>query len=130
MRLTTIPDREYRKGVVWAETLRLRRVKTLRAGYNVSDCQILQGCLLLTVNQSLENLFRETSETLKRVLLTYTDSILATATTQSSLATRTRSAIEKVNPERDQQLLAAPMPQLFKAAVPPQVRLRRSVMSS
>ena len=29
-------DKEYRKGVHWLETLRLRRVKILEAGYNVS----------------------------------------------------------------------------------------------
>ncbi|KZV76944.1 RhoGAP-domain-containing protein [Peniophora sp. CONT] len=100
-RETDEADREYRKGVVWAETLRLRRVKTLQAGYN-----------------SLETLFYEASATVKRALLSYTDSVLATTTTQSALASHARSAIEKVNPKRDQQLLAAPIPQLFKAAVP------------
>ncbi|VDC01936.1 unnamed protein product [Peniophora sp. CBMAI 1063] len=100
-RETDEADREYRKGVVWAETLRLRRVKTLQAGYN-----------------SLETLFYEASATLKRTLLTYTDSILATTTTQAALATHAHAAIEQVNPQRDQQLLAAPIPQLFKAAVP------------
>lgn len=28
-------DEEYRKGVHWLETLRIRRVKTVQAGYNV-----------------------------------------------------------------------------------------------
>lgn len=30
-------DKEYRKGVHWLETLRLRRVKILQAGYHVSE---------------------------------------------------------------------------------------------
>lgn len=32
---TRFLDKEYRKGVHWLETLRLRRVKILQAGYNV-----------------------------------------------------------------------------------------------
>ena len=78
----------------------------------------------LTIEQSLETLFYEASATLKRVLLTYTDSILATATTQSTLAQHAHAAVETVNPQRDQQLLATPIPQLFKAAVPPPVRVQ------
>jgi Rho GTPase-activating protein 12/27 len=30
-------DKDYRKAVHWLETLRIRRVKTLEGGYNVSD---------------------------------------------------------------------------------------------
>lgn len=33
---TSILDKEYRKGVHWLETLRLRRVKILEGGYNAS----------------------------------------------------------------------------------------------
>ena len=31
-------DKEYRKGVHWLETLRLRRTKILENGYKVSAC--------------------------------------------------------------------------------------------
>ena len=51
-------DKEYRKGVHWLETLRLRRVKILEGGYN-----------------SLEAFVREMSETMKRVLQHYSDSV-------------------------------------------------------
>lgn len=31
------PDKDYRRAVHWLETLRIRRVKILEGGYNVSD---------------------------------------------------------------------------------------------
>lgn len=42
-------DKEYRKGVHWLETLRLRRVKILEAGYNVSLAFCFSICVALRV---------------------------------------------------------------------------------
>jgi len=37
-------DRDYRKGVHWLETLRLRRTKTLENGYKVSAKSVFVTC--------------------------------------------------------------------------------------
>ena len=35
-------DKDYRKAVHWLETLRIRRVKTLEGGYNVSHTYVTE----------------------------------------------------------------------------------------
>jgi hypothetical protein len=52
-------DRDYRKGVHWLETLRLRRTKILEGGY-----------------KSLELFVEEASTTVKKVLEKYTDNLM------------------------------------------------------
>jgi len=37
-------DKEYRKGIHWLETLRLRKVKTLEGGYKVNFTTFKIGC--------------------------------------------------------------------------------------
>src|SRR5882757_2358746 len=72
-------DKEYRKGVHWLETLRLRRTKILQAGYDVS-CSVAMRSLHCprTVRQSLERFVYESSTTVKKVLEQYTDNMTAT----------------------------------------------------
>lgn len=62
----------------WLETLRLRRVKILEGGYNVrAPPLVCWACGSLTSSlQSLEQFVRELSETTKRVLERYCDSVL------------------------------------------------------
>ncbi|KAI0035293.1 hypothetical protein K488DRAFT_76750 [Vararia minispora EC-137] len=97
-------DKEYRKAVYRLETLRLRRAKILQAGYN-----------------SLERFYYEATETVKKALESYTDNMLATTSTQSALAAHARQMVEQVSPAADLSILAAQIPRLFQAAVPPQV---------
>lgn len=46
-----LPDKEYRKGVHWLETLRLRRTKILEAAYTVS---VLQASTKLDLHLQIE----------------------------------------------------------------------------
>ncbi len=70
-------DKEYRKGVHWLETLRLRRTKILKNGYMVS----MSACAYATLRsqffrQSLEMFVAESAETMKKVLVKYTDNMV------------------------------------------------------
>jgi hypothetical protein len=69
-------DKDYRKAVHWLETLRIRRVKILEGGYDVSRkscCQLISPTLSA---QSLERFVFEGTETLKKVLVTYADTMM------------------------------------------------------
>ncbi|SJL04121.1 uncharacterized protein ARMOST_07481 [Armillaria ostoyae] len=77
-------DKEYRRGVHWLETLRLRRTKTLESGYN-----------------SLSTFVEESSAAVKKALEKYTDNMIATTTTQTQLSTHARSAVDRISPEKD-----------------------------
>ncbi|KAG6827483.1 hypothetical protein H0H92_011586 [Tricholoma furcatifolium] len=70
-------DREYRKGIHWLETLRLRRTKILEGGFKY----------LKHHAQSLEMFVEELSLTMKKALERYTDNMTATFMTQSQLST-------------------------------------------
>ncbi|KAA1468463.1 RhoGAP-domain-containing protein [Dentipellis sp. KUC8613] len=94
-------DKEYRKAVHWNETLRLRRVKILESAYN-----------------SLERFLLEGADTVKRVLVKYTDNMIATYTTQTQLSTHSRSMVEKISPEHDTSLLCAHIPRSLAIATP------------
>ncbi|GJE85925.1 RhoGAP-domain-containing protein [Phanerochaete sordida] len=94
-------DKEYRKGVHWLETLRLRRIKMLEGGYN-----------------SLEAFARELSDTMKRVLVHFSDSVIATYATQMQMCNHARVYIEKINPEKDTALLSTNIPRLLALATP------------
>ncbi|KAI0317997.1 hypothetical protein OF83DRAFT_1171488 [Amylostereum chailletii] len=89
-------DKEYRKGIYWLETLRLRRVKILQAGYN-----------------SLERFYLEAGETVQKIMISYTDNLMHT-----HLATHARSVVESVSPEDDKMTLAAQIPRLLASATP------------
>jgi hypothetical protein len=67
-------DREYRKGVHWLETLRLRRTKILESGYKV---RLLMRSELhsLKCSQSLEMFVEESSTVIKKALEKYTDNM-------------------------------------------------------
>ncbi|KAI0768636.1 hypothetical protein BD413DRAFT_563758 [Trametes elegans] len=94
-------DKEYRKGVHWLETLRIRRIKILESGF-----------------KSLESFVRESSETVKKVLEVYTDNLTAAAATQSQLCEHGRRMVEKISPERDSTALSSNIPRLLVAATP------------
>ncbi|KAH9060786.1 hypothetical protein EDB87DRAFT_1808472 [Lactarius vividus] len=95
-------DKDYRKAVHWLETLRIRRVKTLEGGYN-----------------SLERFVYEGTETVKKVLVTYVDTMIATYTTQNHLATHARSVVEKVSSETDTSLLSSSLRHSLAVSIPP-----------
>ncbi|THH28277.1 hypothetical protein EUX98_g5904 [Antrodiella citrinella] len=97
-------DKEYRKAVHWLETLRLRRVKILEGGYT-----------------SLESFIRESSETVKHVLVRYTDNLSATAVTLSQLCGHAHRTVEMISPERDALSTSARIPHLLAAATPKRV---------
>ncbi|KAG2370245.1 hypothetical protein BDR07DRAFT_1386850 [Suillus spraguei] len=86
-------DREYRKGVHWLETLRLRRTKILASGY-----------------KSLETFVYEYSNTVKNVLEKYLDNMIATTTTQTQLSSHGRSVVDKISPEKDVSLVTTFIP--------------------
>ncbi|KAI0793371.1 hypothetical protein C8Q75DRAFT_848735 [Abortiporus biennis] len=94
-------DKEYRKAVHWLETLRLRRTKILESGY-----------------KSWETLLRESSETMKVVLIKYTDNLIATTVSQTQLHSRARKLIDTINPEKDASSVALKIPVLLANATP------------
>ncbi|KAJ7275432.1 hypothetical protein B0H12DRAFT_1087305 [Mycena haematopus] len=97
-------DKEYRNGVHWLETLRLRRIKILESGY-----------------RSLEMFVQESSATVKNVLEKYTDNLTATFTTQAQLSTHARSVVDKISPEIDVSKLQAYIPRSLASAIPDRV---------
>ncbi|KAJ7456631.1 hypothetical protein FB451DRAFT_610867 [Mycena latifolia] len=97
-------DKEYRNGVHWLETLRLRRIKTLENGY-----------------KSLEMFVEESSATVKKVLEKYTDNMTATSATQMQLSTHARSIVDKISPEIDVSKLAAYIPRSLASAIPERI---------
>ncbi|KAJ7169513.1 hypothetical protein C8R46DRAFT_1217206 [Mycena filopes] len=97
-------DKEYRNGVHWLETLRLRRIKILESGY-----------------RSLEMFVQESSATVKKVLEKYTDNMTATTTTQTQLSIHARSIVDKISPEKDLSRFAANIPRSLSAAIPDRI---------
>ncbi|KAJ6575529.1 hypothetical protein B0H10DRAFT_1963810 [Mycena sp. CBHHK59/15] len=97
-------NKEYRNGVHWLETLRLRRIKTLESGY-----------------RSLEMFVEESSATVKKVLEKYTDNMTATTTTQTQLSMHARAIVDKISPEIDVSKLAAHIPRSLASAIPDRV---------
>ncbi|KAF8973677.1 hypothetical protein BDZ97DRAFT_1900477 [Flammula alnicola] len=94
-------NREYRKGVHWLETLRLRRTKILEGGY-----------------KSLEMFVDEASTTLKKVLEKYMDNMTATSSTQTQLSSHMRSIVDRISPERDVAKLNTNIPRSLASAIP------------
>ncbi|KAG2123602.1 hypothetical protein DEU56DRAFT_829349 [Suillus clintonianus] len=93
-------DKEYRKGVHWLETLRLRRTKILASGY-----------------KSLETFVYEYSNTVKNVMEKYLDNMTATTTTQTQLSSHGRSAADKISPEKDVSLVTTFIPRSLASAI-------------
>lgn len=97
-------DKEYRKAVHYAETLRLRKTKILEAGYN-----------------SLGMFIEETSSTLKTLLAKYIDSVVATHTTQCQLYSHCTSLVDAISPEKDTSKLGPQFSRSLALATPEQV---------
>ncbi|KAF8213491.1 hypothetical protein K438DRAFT_1902556 [Mycena galopus ATCC 62051] len=97
-------DKEYRNGVHWLETLRLRRIKILESGY-----------------RSLEMFVQESSATVKNVLEKYTDNLTATFTTQAQLSTHARAVVDKISPQIDVSKVQAYIPRSLASAIPDRV---------
>ncbi|KAL0567794.1 hypothetical protein V5O48_014204 [Marasmius crinis-equi] len=94
-------DKEYRKGVHWLETLRLRRVKTLESGYN-----------------SLVAFVEEVGDTMKKILEKFTDNMTATYATQTQLYSHAHDAANKIQPEKDKSRYTAFIPKSLESAIP------------
>ncbi|KAF8446335.1 hypothetical protein L210DRAFT_3610805 [Boletus edulis BED1] len=94
-------DKEYRKGVYWLETLRLRRTKILEGAYT-----------------SLESFIRDYSGTVKSVLDKYTDNMTATTITQTQLSEHARSMVAKISPEKDVSLVTTLIPRALASLIP------------
>ncbi|KAL4069347.1 hypothetical protein J3A83DRAFT_4537308 [Scleroderma citrinum] len=94
-------DKEYRKGVHWLETLRLRRTKILENAY-----------------ASLENFTRDYSSTAKIVLEKYVDNLMATNVTQTQLSEHARSIIRKISPAKDLSLATNQIPRSLDSLIP------------
>ncbi|KAJ8081909.1 hypothetical protein PM082_007755 [Marasmius tenuissimus] len=94
-------DKEYRKGVHWLETLRLRRIKTLESGYN-----------------SLVTFVEDVSGTMKNILEKYTDNLTATYATQTQLYSHAHAVVTKINPEKDKAKYSAFVPKSLQSAIP------------
>ncbi|KII93467.1 hypothetical protein PLICRDRAFT_121785 [Plicaturopsis crispa FD-325 SS-3] len=94
-------DKEYRKGVHWLETLRLRRAKTLEGAY-----------------KSLELFIHESASVIKSVLERYTDNLIATTTTQTQLSGHARAAVDMISPEKDVSVVASQFPRSLASAIP------------
>ncbi|EJD04273.1 uncharacterized protein FOMMEDRAFT_146262 [Fomitiporia mediterranea MF3/22] len=94
-------DKEYRKGVHWLETLRLRRSK------------ILEGAF-----QSLELFIDEAATQLKTVLEKYTANALATSTTVSHLASHAQGYVSHISPQKEVSSLATIKSRYIKQTMP------------
>ncbi|OJA07951.1 hypothetical protein AZE42_05927 [Rhizopogon vesiculosus] len=93
-------DKEYRRGVHWLETLRLRRTRILTSGY-----------------KSLETFVYEYSTTVKSVLEKYLDNMVATTTTQTQLSSHARFVVDKISPEKDVLLVTTHFPRSLASAI-------------
>ncbi|KXN81114.1 Rho GTPase-activating protein 27 [Leucoagaricus sp. SymC.cos] len=94
-------DKEYRKGVHWLETLRLRRTKILESGY-----------------MSLEMFVSESAAFLKKTLEKYTDNMIATNTTLTQLSKHARGIVDKISSEKDTVRLVANTRRSLASAIP------------
>ncbi|KAF7306583.1 Glucosamine 6-phosphate N-acetyltransferase [Mycena indigotica] len=97
-------DKDYRNGVHWLETLRLRRFKILESGF-----------------RSLEAFVHESSSTVKSILEKYTDNMTATSTTQAQLATHARAIVNRIVPGMDIAKLSSSIPRSLASAIPDRI---------
>ncbi|TRM65964.1 hypothetical protein BD626DRAFT_194822 [Schizophyllum amplum] len=103
-------DQEYRKGVHWLETLRLRKMKTLESAY-----------------KSLEMFVGDTSTTVKEVLARYTDNMIATTMTETQITSHARPMVDKILPEKDVQRMTSFIPRAMASATPERVLYEHGV---
>ncbi|KAF8592006.1 RhoGAP-domain-containing protein [Ramaria rubella] len=106
-------DKEYRAGVHWLETLRLRRIKTLESGYKARS--------LIHFRESsftLETFIFESADTTKRVLTKYADSIVATSSTLLQLTEHIEPMINAILPSEDAAILTAMIPRAMARDIP------------
>ncbi|KAI6045164.1 hypothetical protein EDC04DRAFT_2889347 [Pisolithus marmoratus] len=94
-------DKEYRKGVHWLETLRLRKTKILDSAYG-----------------SLETFIHEYASTVKVVLEKYLDNLMATTVTQTQLSEHARAVIQMISPEKDRALATNQLPRSLASLIP------------
>ncbi|TDL28854.1 hypothetical protein BD410DRAFT_760544 [Rickenella mellea] len=94
-------DREYRKGVHWLETLRIRRVK------------ILEGAF-----KSLELFIAESGDIMKKVLDKYADNTAATSGTQTHLTEHVKEAVSHISSQKDVSLLSSSIPRYLQQSTP------------
>lgn len=73
-------DKDYRKAVHWLETLRIRRIKTLEGGYNVSRTLCCRPDSMNAILQSLQRFVFEGTELIKNVLVKYADTLMSVPT--------------------------------------------------
>ncbi|RDB29694.1 Rho GTPase-activating protein 27 [Hypsizygus marmoreus] len=93
-------DKEYRKGVHWLETLRLRRTKILEAGYKSLEMFVEESSAILALSNLPETLYS------------------ATTTTQTQLSSHLRSIVDMIYPEKDVAKLKAYIPRSLASAIP------------
>ncbi|PPQ64732.1 hypothetical protein CVT26_002676 [Gymnopilus dilepis] len=110
--------REYRKGVHWLETLRLRRTKILESGYKVSFAYAVKVIRSLNVGQSLEMFVEELSVMMKSVLEKYADNMTATSSTQTQLSSHMRAMLERISPDKDVAKIKTQIPRSLASAIP------------
>ncbi|THH11784.1 hypothetical protein EW145_g435 [Phellinidium pouzarii] len=94
-------DKEYRKGVHWLETLRIRRFK------------ILEGAF-----QSLEIFIDESSNKTKSAFDKYLGNLVATNTTISHLATHAQNFLPLITSQKDLAFLSTARPRYVKQSIP------------
>lgn len=94
-------DRDYRKGVHWLETLRLRKTKILDNAYG-----------------SLKTFIHEYATTVKIVLEKYVDNLMATTVTQTQLSEHARAVIQKISPEKDLASATNQLPRSLESLIP------------
>lgn len=133
--LTPPTDKEYRKGVHWLETLRLRRIKTLENGYKVGwtinramrtpDLSIELGDVCGRVlghgKEGARKVYRQHDVRFPLapgLLSEFIVSFSATSTTQTQLSVHARSVVDKISPEIDASKLAAYIPRSLASAIP------------
>lgn len=97
-------DKEYRKGIHWLETLRIRRKKILEGGY-----------------LSLQLFVQDSADLMKNILIKYSDNLIATSTTQTQLSTHVRADIDRIAPAVDVGTIAQRVPRAIESAIPPPV---------
>ncbi|KAI5124481.1 hypothetical protein M0805_008363 [Coniferiporia weirii] len=94
-------DKEYRKGVHWVETLRLRRFKILEGAY-----------------KSVETFIDESLNKTKSALDRYIGNMIATSTTMSYLATHAQSFLSHIESQKDVAFLTTIKSRYLKQAIP------------
>ncbi|KAH8120524.1 hypothetical protein DFH11DRAFT_1560466 [Phellopilus nigrolimitatus] len=97
-------DKEYRKGIHWLETLRIRRSK------------ILEGAF-----KSLELFIDESSNKMKSFLERYTANMMATSTTIAHLSTHAQEFVSHIAPQKDISFVSVVKTRYLQQSTPKRV---------